>query len=1620
VIDYNSDADVYQFQGVAGESVKIEANSTSGALDPAVTLFFDASRLFPRPPRPGQSATEAVEFVTESYADPLAQQGRVFVDITSPPDQATIPIPQNPTNIQLAGKAGVLGTGVPANLEVCIVLDVSGSVDDQEHSLQVAGVRAILAALDPDGDGALSSAVALVQFHSTAAVVVPLTRSRAQVDARLGRIGSGSTNYRDAFEKALAALAPSSATDNISELVLFFSDGAPDSGSYQGPGQGGPLDRFRPAGIRIDTFGIGGGVSPTVLREIAQTTGGTYTAIPAFADVAKVTASLPGVVGLRSVEIDTNGDGRGDVTASVGVDGSFTATVPCRAGRNTYTAIATATDQTLPPATDTITVYGQLATRVGTNIEVVHDDNSGPGNNALIDVAQLPVTGRYIILVAASKSASSGGYELVLSPVDKDSNAAGLLNSASQFSLFNTRTPNQVMFSATQGAPFSFLGYSPNGETAAILNSAGQFTLASAKDPNQVIFSATQGAPFTFLGFAPDGESAALLNSAGQLAVFSTRMPNQTIFSATQGAPFTFLGFAPDGESGALLNSVGQFTLFSTKNSNQTIFSATQGAPFTFVGFAPDGDSAALLNSASQFTLFSTKTLNQTIFSATQGAPFVFAGYAPDGEAGVVLNSSGQLTVFSTKMNNQTIFSATQGAPFVFLGFGPDGQTGTMLNSASQFTLFSAKDPNQTIFSATQGAPFTFAGYAPDGETGAILNSASQLTVFSARRANQVLFSATQGAPFTFVGYAPDGETATILNSAMQLTLLSARNANEVVFSATQGAPFTFLGYSPTGEAASILNSASQFTLFSTRSNNQTIFSATQGAPFTFQGYGPDGLTAAILNSAGQFTLFSARTANQTIFSATQGAPFVFLGYAPDGVTAAILNSASQFTLFSTRTANQTIFSATQGAPFSFSGFAPDGETAAILNSAGQLSVFSARDANQTIFSATQGAPFTFVGYSLDGEAASILNSAGQFTLFNTRAPNQVIFSATQGAPFTFSGYSFDRTRGTSGGRGPNDTCANAREITTLPFTETLDTTKATSSNDDPLQSCTLGGPSRNSNSVWYKFTPSTNGVVTADTAGSSYDTILSAHTGSCGSLTEAACDDDSGGGFNSQVRLDVTGGRTYLFMITGFGAKSAGGTLVFNFQFSPRGQRIIRVAQRGGGDFTSVQTAIDDAKQGEIVEIIDSETYRENLRITTNGITVRAAQGRSPIIDGSTREGNTVEIDGATGVTIERLTIRGGNTATGRGAGVRAQNGAGVTLTSNVIANNDRGVSNAASQVVLRSNRIETNEGTGIIFFAGSSGSIEGNTIQNNNDGDSSSPFDRGIEIQNLTQTLEIKNNTISGNASQGVIVFSSTVTLTDNRISGNVVGVLATVSSSTAVGAVVNVRNNTIENHREEGIALFAQTSGEITGNKVLNNNDRNANTFFDRGIELVNTAGEFLIQNNEITGNGNQGVIIFSTRARLINNLINNNTAGVVLNASSDTPNVGAQVTLINNTIASNRDLGVGTVSGSNSRAIIVNSIISGNTDDLDGVASADVSFTLIGDGTFATQNNNLTGDPRFVSSSGGNFRLQSNSPAIDRGSNAAISGVTTDLAGNTRVVDGDRNGTATVDCGAYEVQ
>jgi hypothetical protein len=124
-----------------------------------------------------------------------------------------------------------------------------------------------------------------------------------------------------------------------------------------------------------------------------------------------------------------------------------------------------------------------------------------------------------------------------------------------------------------------------------------------------------------------------------------------------------------------------------------------------------------------------------------------------------------------------------------------------------------------------------------------------------------------------------------------------------------------------------------------------------------------------------------------------------------------------------------------------------------------------------------------------------------------------------------------------------NDDFGNATTISSLPFSDALDTTQATTASDDP--SC-----SGNAHSVWYSFRPSTRVSVIADTFGSDYDTTLSAYSGSRGSLTQVACNDDSGS-LQSRISFTAAGGVTYRLMVASFD-DGVGGQLTFSIRRAP------------------------------------------------------------------------------------------------------------------------------------------------------------------------------------------------------------------------------------------------------------------------------------------------------------------------------------------------------------------------------------------------------------------------------------------------------------------------------------
>jgi hypothetical protein len=129
-----------------------------------------------------------------------------------------------------------------------------------------------------------------------------------------------------------------------------------------------------------------------------------------------------------------------------------------------------------------------------------------------------------------------------------------------------------------------------------------------------------------------------------------------------------------------------------------------------------------------------------------------------------------------------------------------------------------------------------------------------------------------------------------------------------------------------------------------------------------------------------------------------------------------------------------------------------------------------------------------------------------------------------------------------------NDDVANPTPITSVPFSDQVDTSEATVTADD--HPCRLN-PEAGAN-VWYTLTLAQTTYIEINTAGSSYDTTLSASIETAGGRDMFACNDDSEYGLASKIEFEAQAGQTYLVMAgTYYG--SAGGALVVNaFETEP------------------------------------------------------------------------------------------------------------------------------------------------------------------------------------------------------------------------------------------------------------------------------------------------------------------------------------------------------------------------------------------------------------------------------------------------------------------------------------
>lgn len=322
----------------------------------------------------------------------------------------------------------------------------------------------------------------------------------------------------------------------------------------------------------------------------------------------------------------------------------------------------------------------------------------------------------------------------------------------------------------------------------------------------------------------------------------------------------------------------------------------------------------------------------------------------------------------------------------------------------------------------------------------------------------------------------------------------------------------------------------------------------------------------------------------------------------------------------------------------------------------------------------------------------------------------------------------------------------------------------------------------------------------------------------------------------------------------------------------------------------------------------------------------------------------------------------------------------------------------------------------------------IDGFKVQNANNGIKVDADRAGTPSQRIT----IKNNHALLSKSSGIRVAFSRDVIVDSNIveKTNWGGVHEMISIIGTDGFLVQnnelfngnadgtfLRNGVIMEGKEGIDAKDGSKNGRIVGNLV--------HDIFRLGIYV--DAWDQTIENIQVIGNivynCKQGIALSSEAGGLLRNIL------VYNNVTYDNRNYGIvvpawvangpreNIRIINNTVYSNSSGGISIGTSNAYRIEIQNNIVADNGGSAINAANVGVisnaSNNLVSGRSLGNVlSGTITGDPRFVNAAGGDFRLATGSPAIDRG--LTIADVPDDFNGTLRPLGG------VYDIGAFEMR
>ena len=412
-----------------------------------------------------------------------------------------------------------------------------------------------------------------------------------------------------------------------------------------------------------------------------------------------------------------------------------------------------------------------------------------------------------------------------------------------------------------------------------------------------------------------------------------------------------------------------------------------------------------------------------------------------------------------------------------------------------------------------------------------------------------------------------------------------------------------------------------------------------------------------------------------------------------------------------------------------------------------------------------------------------------------------------------------------------------------------------------------------------------------------------------------------------------------------------------FNVADVTQFQNALATAQQNGQDDTIIVAAgTYNVSSGTLTYMAKSTVPEENFALTIEG----AGTGQTVIDGGYVAQCLSILTttggfdDSAVTITISGITFQNGTAVNGGGAYIRTHNGS-ITIENSEFDTNDA-----------------TFDGGGLYTRSSGSGTImiSGITTSNNViSGRGAGAFAYAIGDITVTDSI-FKNNTVTtDNTGGGLYAQSSaggTVTVTGCTFTGNV--------------AV-----------ETDALAGGSYTETWTSGSTIFVNNTLSGNSSNYGGGAYFN-GGPMIVANNTLSGNhavNDGGGMIFETQ--------------------------GGTADISNNVVWGNTALGL----GADIR------IWDGNPSHIVVLRNNDYGeLTSSGGGSVTEDATNINLDPLFLATSDSDpsnwdLHLTENSPCIDAGDNTLIpSGTTTDRDEDSRIIDGNVDGTATVDMGSDE--